>query len=135
MSGALLGRSTERVETKLRTQSGRTVDVALSIVPLFDAAGNVDGAWLTVGDLTERKRCEHLLALQSKITEDFGHSPSVDEPTRAVLGALCTRLGWEVAELWKPETAGGALRRTASWHSKSPPKRANSTCRASGTYS
>ncbi|HET6323647.1 MAG TPA: PAS domain S-box protein [Planctomycetaceae bacterium] len=120
LSGALLGRSTERVETKLRTQSGRTVEVALAIVPLFNLAGNVNGAWLTVGDLTERKRCEHLLALQSKITEDFGHSPSVDEATRAVLGAVCTRLGWEVAELWKPEAAGGALRRTASWHSADP---------------
>ena len=119
-SGALLGRSTERVETKLRTQSGRILEVALSIAPLFDLGGGVNGAWLTIGDLTDRKRCERLLDLQKKITKDIGNSASVDEAARAVLGALCEKLGWEVAELWESETDDGALRRTASWHSAAP---------------
>jgi PAS domain S-box-containing protein len=120
LSGALLGRSTERVETKLRTQSGRNVEAALSIVPLLDHGGNANGAWLTIGDLNDRKRSDRLLDLQKKITEDIGNSASVDEATRAFLGALCEKLGWEVAELWEPETADGALRRNASWHSAAP---------------
>jgi signal transduction histidine kinase/ActR/RegA family two-component response regulator len=108
------------VETKLRTQSGGTVEVALSIDALFDHTGSVNGAWLTIGDLNDWKRCERLLDLQKKITQDIGNSASAEEATRAVLSALCQRLGWQVAEVWAPETGGDPLRRTASWHSAAP---------------
>jgi PAS domain S-box-containing protein len=123
LSGTLLGHSTEKVETKLRTESGQTVEVALSTVALLDIDGSVNGAWLTIGDLNNRKHCERLLDLQKKITEHFTHSASDDEATRAVLGALCTGLGWEVGEIWEPDPAGEPLRRTASWHSAAPDAR------------
>jgi PAS domain S-box-containing protein len=116
VSGALVGRATDTIETKLRTQSGTTVEVALSIAPLFDAGGSVNGAWLALSDLSDCKRCERLLELQKQITELIAKTLSVDETKRAVLGALCTGLGWEVGELWEAEAVGGPLRRSTSWH-------------------
>jgi PAS domain S-box-containing protein len=116
IGGALVGRSTGSLETKLRAQNGRIVDVVLSIFPLFGAAGNVSGAWLAISDLSDRKRCERLLDLQKQITEMIVKTSSAPEAKRAVLGTLCTSLGWDVGEVWEPETPGGPLRRSMSWH-------------------
>jgi PAS domain S-box-containing protein len=121
--GALLGRSTERVETTLRTQDGRTVDVAVSVAPLFDSEGNANSAWLTISDLNDRQRCKRLLQLQAKITVVMAQSPSIEEATRGLLGAVGTSLGWEVGEFWEPQAPGGLLRRSTSWHSATAPAR------------
>jgi PAS domain S-box-containing protein len=117
IGGALLGLSTEKVETTLCARNGRTVEVALSVAPLCDAAGSANGAWVTFIDLSDRKLCERLLNTQKQITEMVDGPTSVEETARAVLGALGTSLGCEVGELWERESAGDPLRRTTTWHS------------------
>jgi PAS domain S-box-containing protein len=118
IGGALLGLSTEKVETTLCAQNGRTVDVAFSIAPLCDAAGSAIGAWITFIDLSDHKLCERFLNTQKQITE-IGNGPiSVEETARAVLGALAASLGCDVGELWERDTADGdPFRRTTTWHS------------------
>jgi PAS domain S-box-containing protein len=118
IGGALLGLSTEKVETTLCARNGRPVEVAISVAPLCDAAGTANGAWITFIDLSDRKRCERLLNTQEQIIEIVDGPASVEETARAVLGALGTCLGCEVGELWERDTAvGDPLRRTTTWHS------------------
>jgi PAS domain S-box-containing protein len=120
IDGALHAHSTEKLETQLRTQGGRAVDVMLSIAPLFDAGGSVGGAWIAISDVSDRKQCERLLDAHRKITEAVATSNSAAEAATAVLGAVCRGLGWEVGEFWEPEAEGGSLRRRADWHSSAP---------------
>jgi PAS domain S-box-containing protein len=117
VGGALRGRATEKVETKLLTQEGRLIDVALSAVPLFDSMGGVHGAWLTFCDQRDRKRSERFLDVQKRITNVIAESRTADEARRALLSVLGTGFGWEVGEYWAQDSAGGAWRRIACWHS------------------
>ncbi len=117
VNGALLGRATEKVETKLLAQDGRLIDVALSAVPVFDASGAVNGAWLTLCDQQERKRSERFLDVQRRVTDVIAKSRTADEACRALLSVIGTGFGWDVGEYWEQDSAGGALRRAASWHS------------------
>ena len=117
VGGALRGRATEKVETKLLTQEGRLIDVALSAVPLFDSTGGVQGAWLTICDQRDRKRSERFLDVQKRITDVIAESRTADEARRALVSVLGTGFGWEVGEYWSQDSAGGVWRRIASWHS------------------
>jgi PAS domain S-box-containing protein len=117
LAGALVGRATDKLETKVLARDGQTVDVALSIAPLIDGAGNVNGAWLTIGDLNDRKRSERFLDLQRRVTEILAKSRSAAEATKTLLGTIGASLGFEVGEFWEPDGSEGAVRRTASWHS------------------
>jgi PAS domain S-box-containing protein len=117
LGGALNGRATEKVETKLLTQDGRLIDVALSAVPLFDSTGGVYGAWLTICDQQERKRSERFLDVQKRITNVIAESRTADEARRALLSVLGTGFGWEVGEYWAQDSTGAVWRRIACWHS------------------
>jgi PAS domain S-box-containing protein len=117
VGGALRGRATEKVETKLLTQEGRLIDVAVSAVPLFDSTGGVHGAWLTLCDQRDRKRSERFLDVQKRVTSVIAESRTADEARRALVSVLGTGFGWEVGEYWSQDSAGGVWRRIASWHS------------------
>ena len=51
----------QHVDTVLRTKGGRAVDVALTISPVHDARGLVDGLALVARDVTERNRDQRTL--------------------------------------------------------------------------
>ncbi len=53
-----LGRRLEHFETQRRTKGGEIIDVALTVSPVRDGAGNIVGASKIARDITERKRAE-----------------------------------------------------------------------------
>lgn len=52
------GESIPHLETVRKTKDGRLIDVALTISPIRDEAGNVTGASTIARDITDRKRAE-----------------------------------------------------------------------------
>jgi diguanylate cyclase (GGDEF)-like protein/PAS domain S-box-containing protein len=64
LDAALAGARTAEVETSRRTRDGRTVEVALALTPIRDAAGEVVAVSLVERDIAERRRLlaqlEHL---------------------------------------------------------------------------
>ncbi len=115
VGGALLGRATEKVETKLLTQEGRLIDVALSAVPLFDSTGGVHGAWLTLCDQRDRKRSERFLDVQKRVTSVIAESRTADEAPGARERARHRfRLGGR--RVLVQDSSGEVWRRLACWH-------------------
>ncbi len=63
------GRSIEGLETQRLTKTGSLLDVILSVSPLKDADGCIIGASTIARDITQRKRSEKELKLQSAALE------------------------------------------------------------------
>ncbi len=60
------GEKIEHHETTRRHKDGRIIDVSLSISPILDARGVVIGASKVARDITESKRTEHALNLETE---------------------------------------------------------------------
>ena len=63
------GERVEHFETIRARKDGTTLDIALTISPVRDAAGRVVGASKVARDITERKRAERALAEQARLLD------------------------------------------------------------------
>ncbi len=61
------------LETVRRTKSGKQIDVALTISPIMDKAGQIIGACKLVKDITESKRASELLQQRGAEIERLSH--------------------------------------------------------------
>jgi diguanylate cyclase (GGDEF)-like protein/PAS domain S-box-containing protein len=48
-------------ETQRKHRDGRLIDVSMTIAPLYDAEGRIDGTMVTIADITRRKQAEAAL--------------------------------------------------------------------------
>jgi PAS domain S-box-containing protein len=60
------GERVEHYETVRRTKEGRQVDVALTISPIYNAAGRIVGSSKIIRDITQRRQSEEALAKQAR---------------------------------------------------------------------
>ena len=61
------GEEIEHYETQRMTKTGRRMDVDITLSPLRDSAGNLAGVYTVAREITEQKRMERSLALQTAI--------------------------------------------------------------------
>jgi len=109
--------SWEAVELPGLHKSGREILLELSFGEF-----HVDGQHYFTGiarDITSRKRDEHRLALQHAVTAILAEAPSLDDAAPAVLSAICTRLGWQLAALWRVDPERNELLRVCNWRDQS----------------
>jgi PAS domain S-box-containing protein len=63
------GERVDHFETERKRKDGATVDVALTISPIRDAAGRVIGASKVARDITERRQAERALSEQARLLD------------------------------------------------------------------
>jgi PAS domain S-box-containing protein len=68
------GERIEHYETVRMTRKGRLIDVSITISPLKDNDGHVNGASKIVRDITSRKRAEEALRRQAKLLDLSGEA-------------------------------------------------------------
>jgi PAS domain S-box-containing protein len=75
-----------------------------------------------VSDITERKRREHLLAVQYTVTRELAEASSLDELWPRILQNICNTFSsflWDMAALWTVDATANLLRCSHTWHSPS----------------
>jgi diguanylate cyclase (GGDEF)-like protein/PAS domain S-box-containing protein len=88
--------------------------ISVSGEPTFDPRGRFTGYRGIGRDITKQKRIQQLLKLDHAVTLRLADAPNAAEALRGALQATCDMLGWDCAQLWKPEH-DGVLRRFAYW--------------------
>ncbi len=117
LKGALAGKSTARLETKIRSCSGRAIDASISVIPFYGSNEGVDGVWLSISDLTDRKRVERRLSLARAVTRVLTGAKSVNQTITELLTLIGAHFGWLCGEFWSVNPATGELHRSATWRS------------------
>jgi PAS domain S-box-containing protein len=104
-------------ETVRVRKDERRIEVLLSISPIRDANGAVNGASAIAHDITQRKRSERFLKAEQAVTGILTESNDLDDAGPKVLQTIVECLRWEVAVLWMVDRGANVLRRMHSWHS------------------
>ncbi len=87
-------------EAQVRRRDGSVVWVSESVRSVFDESGTFLFYEGSVQDITDRKRMEHLLQTQSRITKILTMTPTVMQASPLILTAVAELLGWHRGELW-----------------------------------
>jgi PAS domain S-box-containing protein len=109
--------SWDAVELPGLHKSGREISLELSFGEFY-----ADGQHYFTGiarDITNRKRDEHRLALQHAVTAILAEALSLDEAAPALLSAISTHLGWQLAALWTVGPERKELHHVCHWRDES----------------
>jgi PAS domain S-box-containing protein len=119
LRGALAGQATAHVETKVQTQSGQTLEVAMSVSPLCGAEKTVEETVILLADLTDRKRAERRLALGHALSRLLADPESNEQTLGTILSMIATHFGYSCGEFWSVDTETTNLRLAATWNAVS----------------
>src|SRR5262249_52404094 len=107
------GEKTDHYETVRRRKDGVLVEISLTVSPLRDKAGNVNGASKIARDITERKRVEQALAEGARqqwalylLADHLHHAQSLEDVYNAALDAILGALLCDRAAILLFDDAG-----------------------------
>ncbi len=80
-----------------------------------DAAGRPLGIAGVIEDITERHRTKQYEAAEQAVIDVLAHSVDIEQGVAALLEALCTKLDWDLAELWTLDPEREVLHMTDVW--------------------
>lgn len=87
-------------ETIRCRKDGTRINISLTVSPMKNRAGTIVGASKVARDITERKKAEERLAIQSAVNRILAESESVKEACRRILEAICQMGGWDFGAAW-----------------------------------
>jgi PAS domain S-box-containing protein len=96
------GEHVSHFESSCITRDGRTIPVSLTVSPLKDASGNIVGTSAIIHDITERKRKEEQLRLQSAALEAAANAIVITDSQGIILWvnpAFTSLTGWSREEV------------------------------------
>ena len=120
---ARVGRGTgvEQLDSIHVRKDGRLIDVALTLSPIRNGAGEVTGASTIARDISEQQLRERYLKVQHEATRVLAHAATADEALPALLKAIGEGMRWSVGTAWMPSGERGTeLRCRAFWHRPGP---------------
>jgi PAS domain S-box-containing protein len=100
------GEQIEHYETIRQRKDGRRIEIALTVSPIKDAAGQVVGASKIARDIGSRKRAEQTQAALYDFTDRLFRAGSADDIYEAALDAIIRALGCERASILLFDDAG-----------------------------
>ncbi len=111
------GHGVEQLESTHVREDGRLIDVALTISPIHNGAGEVTGASTIARDISEQQLRERYLKVQHEATRVLAQAATADEALPALLQAIGEGMSWSVGAVWMPSAESGTeLRCKAFWH-------------------
>ncbi len=116
---ALQGGPRYDVEYRAVRPNGEVRFVRSQGVVVRDESGRPRRVFGTVQDITERKRAEHRLLAQHRVTEILAEAATLGEATPKILRAVCECLVWDVGALWRNDREAGVLCCVEVWHKES----------------
>ena len=86
MARVCRGEIVKTYETIRRHKDGRRIDVSLTVSPIYNAHGKIEGASKTARDITEKKQAERLLLSANEELRQFAYAAAHDlqEPIRDI---------------------------------------------------
>jgi len=89
------------------------------IFPYRTVTNIVDGATITLIDITKHKRAEEEIHLLQTLTLAISESEDIHSALKVTLRKVCEATGWVYGEIWMPASAAGArLELTDVWHAR-----------------
>ena len=92
------------IEHRIIHKNGEIRWIRNTPVPRLRADGQLGGYDGLVSDISERKRAEHLLAVQYSATRILAHASTLDDALPQALEAICAIFGsflWDFAAFWR----------------------------------
>jgi diguanylate cyclase (GGDEF)-like protein/PAS domain S-box-containing protein len=109
------GGSVPPYETVRVAKNGRRIDVSLSVSPVRDAEGRLNGVSLIARDISVRKRAERLLRLEHAVTRILAEADETHEALQAAIRAVCESENWDCGRYFDADSGAGVLRFEAAW--------------------
>ena len=125
LSGAItdsLAKAATSPEGGLKTETlqvradGVAFPVSLSVTSLGDLPAAAHTFLVQEMDISAAKRAETARDVMVAVRHAIASSATWEQAAPAVLSAMGTELGWDVAQLWSPDADGKMLRPRQSWH-------------------
>ncbi len=89
----------------------------IRILPYRTESDMVDGAVITLVDITELKHAQEDIRLLQTITMAINESEDLHAALVITLRKLCEATGWVFGEIWIPDSSGSHLKRSSAWYS------------------
>ena len=83
--------------------------------PVFNQAGELVEYLGTVMDVTERRRAEHRLLVQHRVTHILADAATLEQAVRKILEMMGQWPGWDLGVFWQNDREAGVLRCGELW--------------------
>ena len=109
-----------KAETLQVRADGVAFPVSLSVTPLSDGTAGALTFLVQEIDISAAKRAEAIRDVMVAVRHVVATSATWEQAAPAVLSAMGTELGWDVAQLWSADADGKMLRLRQSWRADDP---------------
>jgi adenylate cyclase len=100
----LFNKSLKNVEVVCQKKSGEKITVAFSCSAIQTQAEGWQDLIYIGRDITEHQRIQQRQAVQYTTTRILSESATIKQAIEKILPALCDRLGWDIGEIWTPDS-------------------------------
>jgi PAS domain S-box-containing protein len=109
------GEIVESFETQLTAKDRRRIDIAVTLSPLRDAAGQAIAASAVARDITARRQAELRQLMEHRVAQLLAGSAPLDDTMPRILSTLCESLGMDCGAQWDLDGQGSGYRRSFLW--------------------
>ena len=109
-----------KAETLQVRADGVAFPVSLSVTPLGDGSAGAVTFLVQEVDISAAKRAETVRDVMVAVRHAISTSATWEQAAPAVLSAMGSQLGWDVAQLWSTDADAKVLRLRQSWQADDP---------------
>ena len=102
--------------------------------PVRGPAGELLEYFGTVMDVTERRRAEKRLLVQTQVTRILSETSTLKEAIAKILPAVCETLGWHLSAFWEVDRQANLIRCADLWRAPSVAAAEFETATRAGTF-
>jgi PAS domain S-box-containing protein len=96
-------------------KDGTSFPVEYTCTPIRDEAGGSAGCVVVFSDITERRKAEQQLSIQSAVSLVLAESVTAEEAAHKLLQVICENVGCDVGAVWTVDQRDHVVRCTEVW--------------------